>query len=334
LNSQLVWVLILLLIVVTFFMTNKIRMDVVALLVIVALVLSGTLTLKQATIGFSDPNVLLIAALFVFSEGLVRTGIAYQVGDWLVGVAGNNENKMLIFLMITVAGLGAFMSSTGIVAIFIPVVLNVAKQMRIPPGRFMMPLGFAGLISGMMTLVATPPNMIVNSELVREGYTGFKFFAITPIGIAVLLLAIIYMWMVRRWLGNREIAAGTNPHRRTFHDFIRDYKLSGRARCLAICPGSPLIGYSLDELHLRSRYGANVIGIERWHRFRRLMLSVTAATELHERDVLLVDISESEVDLNDFCHEQKLAPMILRGEYFSARSREVGMAEFSLAPQS
>ncbi|WGL97418.1 SLC13 family permease [Arsenophonus sp. aPb] len=333
-NSQLVWVLILLLIVVTLFMTNKIRMDVVALLVIVALVLSGTLTLKQATIGFSDPNVLLIAALFVFSEGLVRTGIAYQVGDWLVGVAGNNENKMLIFLMITVAGLGAFMSSTGIVAIFIPVVLNVAKQMKIPPGRLMMPLGFAGLISGMMTLVATPPNMIVNSELVREGYTGFKFFAITPIGIAVLLLAIIYMWMVRRWLGNREIAAGINPHQRTFHDFIRDYKLTGRARCLAISPGSPLIGYSLDELHLRSRYGANVIGIERWHRFRRLMLSVTAATELHERDVLLVDMSDSEVDLNEFCHEQKLAPMILRGEYFSARSREVGMAEFSLAPQS
>ncbi len=315
-------------------MTNKIRMDVVALLVIVALVLSGTLTLKQATIGFSDPNVLLIAALFVFSEGLVRTGIAYQVGDWLVGAAGNNENKMLIFLMITVAGLGAFMSSTGIVAIFIPVVLNVAKQMKIPPGRLMMPLGFAGLISGMMTLVATPPNMIVNSELVREGYAGFKFFAITPIGIAVLLLAIIYMWLVRRRLGNREIAAGSAPHRRTFHDFIRDYKLTGRARCLAICPGSPLIGYSLDELHLRTRYGANIIGIERWHRFRRLMLSVTAATELHERDVLLVDMSDSEVDLNEFCHEQKLAPMILRGEYFSARAREVGMAEFSLAPQS
>lgn len=161
-----------------------------------ALVLSGTLTLKQATIGFSDPNVLLIAALFVFSEGLVRTGIAYQVGDWLVGAAGNNENKMLIFLMITVAGLGAFMSSTGIVAIFIPVVLNVAKQMKIPSGRLMIPLGFAGLISGMMTLVATPPNMIVNSELVREGYSGFKFFAITPIGFAVLLLAIIYMWLV------------------------------------------------------------------------------------------------------------------------------------------
>ncbi|MDR5616097.1 SLC13 family permease [Arsenophonus sp.] len=333
-NSQLVWVLILLLIVVTLFMTNKIRMDVVALLVIVALVLSGTLTLKQATIGFSDPNVLLIAVLFVFSEGLVRTGIAYQVGDWLVGAAGNNENKMLIFLMITVAGLGAFMSSTGIVAIFIPVVLNVAKQMKIPPGRLMMPLGFAGLISGMMTLVATPPNMIVNSELVREGYAGFKFFAITPIGIAVLLLAIIYMWLVRRRLGNREIAAGSAPHRRTFQDFIRDYKLTGRARCLAICPGSPLIGYSLDELHLRTRYGANIIGIERWHRFRRLMLSVTAATELHERDVLLVDMSDSEVDLNEFCHEQKLAPMILRGEYFSARAREVGMAEFSLAPQS
>ncbi len=143
--------------------------------------------------------------------------------------------------MITVAGLGAFMSSTGIVAIFIPVVFNVAKQMKIPPGRLMMPLGFAGLISGMMTLVATPPNMIVNSELVREGYAGFKFFAITPIGIAVLLLAIIYMCLVRRRLGNREIAAGSDPHRRTFQDFICDYKLTGCARCLAICPGSLLI---------------------------------------------------------------------------------------------
>lgn len=163
---------------------------------------------------------------------------------------------------------------------------------------------------------------------------GFEFFTITLIGITVLLLAIVYMWIVRRWLGDREIAAGTDPHRRTFHDFIRDYKLTGRARCLAIGPDSPLIGNSLDELHLRSRYSVNVIGIERCYRFRRLMLSVTAATELHERDVLLVDISDSEVDLNKFCHQQKLTPMNLRGEYFSARSREVGMAEFSLAPQS
>ena len=120
-NSELLWVLSLLLIAIVLFTTNKIRMDVVALLVIVAFVLSGTLSLNEATVGFSDPNVLLIAALFVIGEGLVRTGVAYQMGDWLVRVAGSSEVKMLVLLMICVASLGAFMSSTGVVAIFIPV---------------------------------------------------------------------------------------------------------------------------------------------------------------------------------------------------------------------
>lgn len=112
-NSELLWVLSLLLIAIVLFTTNKIRMDVVALLVIVAFVLSGTLSLNEATVGFSDPNVLLIAALFVIGEGLVRTGVAYQMGDWLVRVAGSSEVKMLVLLMICVASLGAFMSSTG-----------------------------------------------------------------------------------------------------------------------------------------------------------------------------------------------------------------------------
>lgn len=113
-NSELLWVLSLLLIAIVLFTTNKIRMDVVALLVIVAFVLSGTLSLNEATVGFSDPNVLLIAALFVIGEGLVRTGVAYQMGDWLVRVAGSSEVKMLVLLMICVASLGAFMSSTGV----------------------------------------------------------------------------------------------------------------------------------------------------------------------------------------------------------------------------
>lgn len=143
-NSELLWVLSLLLIAIVLFTTNKIRMDVVALLVIVAFVLSGTLSLNEATVGFSDPNVLLIAALFVIGEGLVRTGVAYQMGDWLVRVAGSSEVKMLVLLMICVASLGAFMSSTGVVAIFIPVVLSVAARMKTSPSRLMMPLALRG----------------------------------------------------------------------------------------------------------------------------------------------------------------------------------------------
>ncbi|MCC8380530.1 SLC13 family permease [Xenorhabdus sp. PB30.3] len=333
-NTELLWVLTLLLVAIVLFTTNKVRMDVVALLVITAFVLSGTLSLNEATIGFSDPNVLLIAALFVIGEGLVRTGVAYQMGDWLVRVAGNSETKMLALLMLSVAGLGAFMSSTGVVAIFIPVVLSVAARMQTSSGRLMMPLGFAGLISGMMTLVATPPNMVVNSELVREGLQGFGFFSITPIGILVLLAGIIYMLFVRRWLGSKTPPRPDERYHRSFRDLIRDYKLSGRARRLAVRQSSPLIGHTLDELGLRARYGANVIGIERWRKFRRVMVAATGETELRQQDVLLVDMSDSDIDLRQFCSEQQLEPMILRGEYFSDQSREVGMAEISVIPES
>ncbi|CAI0709216.1 SLC13 family permease [Serratia proteamaculans] len=334
-NSELLWVLSLLFIAIVLFTTNKLRMDVVALLVIIAFVLSGTLTLAEATVGFSDPNVILIAALFVIGEGLVRTGVAYQVGDWLVKVAGSSETRMLMLLMVTVAGLGAFMSSTGVVAIFIPVVLSVAARMKIAPGRLMMPLSFAGLISGMMTLVATPPNMVVNSELVREGISGFGFFGVTPVGLAVLVLGVGYMLVARRWLANDDGDKTRETwQRRTFRDLIRDYKLTGRARRLALRSGSPLVGHSLDELHLRARYGANVVGIERWKRFRRVMVSASGSTELREGDVLLLDMSDSQVDLREFCSEQQLEPMVLRGDYFSEQSRNVGMAEVSLIPDS
>lgn len=331
LNSELLWVLSLLLIAIVLFTTNKLRMDVVALLVIIAFVLSGTLSLQEATMGFSDPNVILIAALFVIGEGLVRTGVAYQVGDWLVKVAGSSETRMLMLLMVTVTGLGAFMSSTGVVAIFIPVVLSVTARMKIAPARLMMPLSFAGLISGMMTLVATPPNMVVNSELVREGIIGFGFFGVTPIGLAVLALGVGYMLVARRWLGNDDGGKAREVwQRRTFRDLIRDYKLTGRARRLAVRSA----GRSLDELHLRARYGANVVGIERWKRFRRVMVSASGSTELREGDVLLIDMSDSQVDLREFCGEQLLEPLVLRGDYFSEQSRNVGMAEVTLIPDS
>ncbi|NQS92951.1 SLC13 family permease, partial [Yersinia enterocolitica] len=147
-NSELLWVLTLLLIAIVLFTTNKLRMDVVALLVIIAFVMSGTLSLGEATSGFSDPNVILIAALFVIGEGLVRTGVAYQVGDWLVKVAGHSETKMLALLMVTVAGVGGFMSSTGGGGVFFPVVLSVASRVKILPGRLMMAPNFSGRIRG------------------------------------------------------------------------------------------------------------------------------------------------------------------------------------------
>ncbi|ESJ16015.1 citrate transporter [Salmonella enterica subsp. diarizonae serovar 60:r:e,n,x,z15 str. 01-0170] len=332
-NGELIWVLSLLAVAVVLFATGKVRMDAVALFVIVAFVLSGTLTLPEAFSGFSDPNVILIAALFIIGDGLVRTGVATVVGTWLVKMAGSSEIKMLVFLMITVAGLGAFMSSTGVVAIFIPVVLSVSMHMQTSPSRLMMPLSFAGLISGMMTLVATPPNLVVNSELLREGLHGFSFFSVTPLGVVVLALGIVYM-LVMRFMLKGDTPGQQAGKRRTFRDLIRDYRLTGRARRLAIRPGSPMVGQRLDDLKLRERYGANVIGVERWRRFRRVIVNVNGVSEFRARDVLLIDMSAAEVDLREFCAEQLLEPMVLRGEYFSDQALDVGMAEISLIPES
>ncbi|EAA2618751.1 SLC13 family permease [Salmonella enterica] len=332
-NGELIWVLSLLAIAVVLFATGKVRMDAVALFVIVAFVLSGTLTLPEAFSGFSDPNVILIAALFIIGDGLVRTGVATVVGTWLVKMAGSSEIKMLVLLMITVAGLGAFMSSTGVVAIFIPVVLSVSMHMQTSPSRLMMPLSFAGLISGMMTLVATPPNLVVNSELLREGLHGFNFFSVTPLGVVVLALGIVYM-LVMRFMLKGDAPGQQAGKRRTFRDLIREYRLTGRARRLAIRPGSPMVGQRLDDLKLRERYGANVIGVERWRRFRRVIVNVNGVSEFRARDVLLIDMSAAEVDLREFCAEQLLEPMVLRGEYFSDQALDVGMAEISLIPES
>ncbi|PJX42377.1 MULTISPECIES: SLC13 family permease [unclassified Klebsiella] len=334
-NGELIWVLSLLAIAVVLFATGKVRMDAIALMVIVAFVLSGTLTLNEAFSGFSDPNVILIAALFIIGDGLVRTGVATKMGAWLVSVAGNSETKMLVYLMLTVAGLGAFMSSTGVVAIFIPVVLSVSARMNTSPSRLMMPLSFAGLISGMMTLVATPPNLVVNSELLREGLHGFSFFSVTPIGLVVLILGIVYMLAVRFMLKTENGESARDGRKRsTFRDLIREYHLTGRARRLAIRPGSPMIGQRLDDLKLRERYCANVIGVERWRRFRRVIVNVNGVSEFRARDVLLIDMSASDIDLRQFCGEQMLEPMVLRGEYFADQALDVGMAEVSLIPDS
>ncbi len=120
---------------VALFVRNKPRMDVVAVLAMVALPLLGILTVPEALAGFSDPSVVLIAALFIIGDGLVRTGIAYRMGDWLVRTAGSSETRLLVLLMLAVATLGSVMSSTGVVAIFIPIVMGIAARLRINPGR-------------------------------------------------------------------------------------------------------------------------------------------------------------------------------------------------------
>ena len=163
------WVGALLLAAVALFAVGRPRSDVVALLVIVGLPWTGVMSTAEALQGFSDPNVVLIALLFVVGEGLVRTGVAQRVGDWLVARAGASQKRLIVALMVLVALIGSVMSSTGVVAIFIPIAMRIAANTGIAASRLLMPLSVAALISGMMTLVGTAPNLVVHAELQRHG---------------------------------------------------------------------------------------------------------------------------------------------------------------------
>ncbi|AVO52089.1 SLC13 family permease [Ectopseudomonas mendocina] len=333
-NPDLLWTLALLAGAVTLFIIGKPRMDVVALLVLVALPLSGVLTVQQSLSGFSDPNVILIAALFVIGTALVRTGIAYRLGDWLVKKAGSSETRLLILLMLAAAGLGSVMSSTGVVAIFIPVVLGVAARLRISPARLMMPLAFAGLISGMLTLVATAPNLVIHAELRRAGLEGFGFFSMTPVGLAILVLGIGYMLLTRRWLQHGDAQGNAAAPRLTLTDLAQAYNLEERERRLRLQSGSPLANQPLNELELRRQYGINVIAVERQGKFRTLLLMATGNTQLQPGDVLLVDLISPSIALLGIYQTLGLEPMPLPHSYYSVHAHELGLAEVAMPPES
>ncbi len=334
-NFELLLVVGLLAACVGMFVLNKPRMDVVALLVIVILPLLGLVTVPEALAGFSDANILLIAALFVMGAGLARTGIAYKLSDLLIKKAGDSETKLIVLLMASVAGLGSVMSSTGVVAIFIPVALNLADRLRISPGRLMMPLSFAGLISGMLTLVATAPNLVVDGALTQEGFGGFGFFSFTPIGLVILVAGIIYMLFARRWLRSGDGKKENPKSRRGLLDLIEGYQLAGREHRVRVLPHSPLIGRTLREIQPRRNYGASVLGVERRGRFRTEFFEATGSTMIHSGDVLLIDVPlDAAKDPEGRARELGLELLPLHGKYFTDQSRDVGMAEILLPPDS
>ena len=330
--TELIIVIALLAAAIVMFAINKPRLDAVALIMLTALPFTGVLTMNEALAGFSDSNIVLIAALFVIGDGLVRTGVAQRLGDWLLVKAGRSEVRLIVLLMIVVCGLGATMSSTAVTAIFIPVALRVAQTAGIGPGRLMMPLSMAALISGMTTLVATAPNLIVNGELERHGMEGFRFFSFTPFGAPILALGIVYMCFARRWLtASAEAKASSRP---SLADWIEEYKLANREYRLRVTDKSLLVGKTLAEMNLRSTSGANIVTIERNRKFSREMLNPTAQTELLADDVLLVDLFASDSDIDALRQRFALEEIPLSGSYFTDRSQEIGMAEIILPPTS
>jgi di/tricarboxylate transporter len=336
-NTELALVLALLVAAVVMFALNWPRMDAVALIVLTALPFTGVIDKSEALAGFSDQNIVLIAALFVIGDGLVRTGVARRLGDWLIARAGSSDVLLLVLLMLVVCALGSMMSSTAVTAIFIPVALRIAQSTGTSPGRLMMPLSVAALISGMTTLVATAPNLVVNAELVRhlkqagqEGATGFHFFSFTPFGVPVLALGIVYVIFARRWLAARDGATAGAPRCPSLAEWIEEYKLADREHRVRVTARSPLAGKTLEELRLRDHSGASIVAIER----DRKLVQPTAKTELRAGDILLVDLFAPDADIEALRDKLALEALPLTGAYFTDRAQEIGMAEVILPANS
>ena len=331
-TTDLLLVLALLAAAVVMFSMDRPRMDVVALIMMAALPLTGVISVEQALAGLSDPNIVLIAAMFVIGEALVRTGVAQMIGDFLVRHAGHSETRLIVLLMLVVATVGSVMSSAAIVAIFIPVVLRIAGNARIAPGRLMMPLSTASLISGMMTLVATAPNLVVQSELIRHGHEGFDFFSFTPFGLAMAGVGTLYMLGARRLLRATAVEEGSGRPR--LAEWVEEYRLEGREHRMRVQPGSRLVGKTLGELDARATRGINIIAIERRTGLRRELVQPRTSTRLDVGDVIFFDFPEGMPNLEEISRDLALKPLPRPGGYLSDRAQEIGMAEMIVPPGS
>jgi di/tricarboxylate transporter len=316
------------------FASGRVRLDITALLVVLALMLSGVLTPREALRGFGDPVVPLVAGLLVVGEMLSRTGVSYAIGRWLMRVGGTSETRLLILLMLAAGLLGSVMSSTAVVAVFIPVVLTISAKTDLNASRLLMPLSFAALVSGMMTLIATTPNLVVSAELADKGHEPFGFFSFTPIGLAVLSVTVAYMWLVGRHLLPGGGVAPAKSDARTLEDLWAGFGLESHRHRLRVTRPSPLAGLTLAQTEIGTRFDARVIGIERRARRggRNFFPSPSTDAEVHEGDVLCV-VAEP-ADAAALADQNDLEPLAIGNDDRELWKAELGLAVVILPPES
>lgn len=327
-NAEIVFVLTLLAATVGLFLIDRIRMDMVALLVVAVLALSGLISPAEAVSGFGNPLVVMIAALFVVGEGLFRTGIAAAAGQWLLRVGGSDETRLLAVLIPLIALLSAFMSSTGAVALLLPVVLSMARRSGMNPARLLIPLAYASLVGGMLTLIGTPPNLVVASQMREAGMTPFGFFDFTPIGLVVLMVAGLYLiFVARHLLPTRTVEKRGEAHP-PLAEFAQRYDIADQLHLLEVPASSGLAGKTAAEAALRTHYEVTLFGIQRSGRLLSTLVPVLAETRVEAGDRLLVYGSPEAVE--QLCLTQRLSSLgFPEGEMERVR-KEFGAAEVAL----
>lgn len=276
--------LVILMIMIIGFIGGWLRADLVALIGLILLVLTNQLTPVEAMAGFSNSVVLMIAGLFIVGAGLFHTGLAERLGAALIPFAKGSEVRLFLVLMVTVTLLSSLMSNTGTVALLIPVVLAMSRQMRTSPAKLLMPLAFFSSIGGTMTLIGTPPNLVAAETLRNTSAGTLGFFALLPIGLVMAVVGLFYFYVIgNRLLGTSDVRAATMPRLAVPHVSLF---------ALSLSKGHPLIGRTLRDVNW-SRDGLIVVGEQQkgmTHRF----VTARADTRLTEGQVY---VSGAEADV-------------------------------------
>ena len=278
-----------------FFMVGKIRSDLVALSSLLLLVLFGILSPEEALSGFSNSVVVMMIGLFVVGGAIFQTGLAKMISNKLLKLAGKSELKLFVLVVLATSFIGAFVSNTGTVALMLPIVVSMAMSANINSSRLLMPLAFSSSLGGMMTLIGTPPNLIINGELIKNGFPSLTFFSFTPVGLVALAVGLLYLIPVSKRFLNK-----TDPHQenkkdgKSLSDLMDEYQLSKDIHLVMIGKNAPFVGKTLLESHISEKYEVNVTEILRKPSLNSSIFQnpnrelAQASTILNEGDILFV----------------------------------------------
>lgn len=249
-----------------FFAMGKVRSDLVALCALVALLLTGTLTPQEAISGFSNQVVIMMVGLFVVGGAIVQTGLAKKASGKLMMLAGNNEIGLFLLLMVVTAVIGAFVSNTGTVALMMPIVVSLAQKAKIRASRLLMPLAFASSMGGMLTLIGTPPNLVIQEALTESGHQPLGFFSFLPVGLVCIVVGIVVLLpLSKRFLNGRQLGDddGKARRRKTLDDLLEEYSLKNDLSVFTVTDASLVKDKSIVELDVQRRYGLSVLEVRR-----------------------------------------------------------------------
>ena len=305
--------LIILLLTVAMFIWGKIRADITALTALASLIVFGILTPTEALAGFSSPIVVMMIGLFVVGGAIMQTGLAKLTGNKLMALSRGNETVTFLLVMLVTSFIGAFVSNTGTVALMMPIIMSIAASSGMQSSRFLMPLAFAGSLGGMLTLIGTPPNLVIDEALTGAGYEPLSFFSFFPVGIIVIAIGIIVLMpMSRIFLSKAKKGNGKTKRNKSksLDDLVDEYKLMNNLHRYVIPKGNGLVGKTLRELDIQKRYGVSVIEIR---------------NEKKSRLGLVKDINQNMAKSNSVISEHGILYVIGREDNMSKFALENGL---------